>query len=286
MASSSRCSRRNRRDRLSISVLPDQLCDPEPRFPYLHWLFGENSEEDVFSRLADSSSSDTEDNTDSHTANTIIMKEVAAWLALRENDEFWVSRRTNPQETLPTVSQLLARLKHSDCPPPNSLPGTEAFNALIHAIALQLLASCYTPLPSSSSTHLPLFQQKPRKTPVSALRAHAASRFSPAAGHHARAPSETAAWPGLCTGPGPEDALAEAVSRRRRSARSSAFVPGVTASGWTDGGQDVRRGSMVAAGEGWEVRSRSGVVSWPMRSGTWILRVLCCRKEEGGSSVD
>ena len=77
---------------------------------------------------------------------------------------------------------------------------------------------------------------------MTALRAHSLYRLSPAAGHHARPPSETSAWPGLYTGPYPEDTLAETVSQRRRSAkRSSEYIPQFTASGWTDGPNEMTR---------------------------------------------
>ncbi|KAF2625724.1 hypothetical protein BU25DRAFT_371570 [Macroventuria anomochaeta] len=176
------------------------------------------------------------------------MKEVAAWLELREHDEFWVSKsRHAGQIFLPTTSQLLARLKDSESSLPYTGNGAEAFDALVQAIALQLLASCYTFLPASSANHLPLFQQRTGKRLVTALRAHASFRLSPAAGHHARASSETHAWPGLYTGPEPEDTLAETVSQRRRFAkRNSGYVPSFAASGWTDGANDPyrrRRGS-------------------------------------------
>ena len=111
----------------------------------------------------------------------------------------------------------------------------EAFDLLLHGIALQLLASCYTLLPASSASQLPLFRQKTEAKPVTALRLHSQHRFEPAAGHHARASSEAASWLGLHTAPTPEDLLAEAVSLQRRLKRSSDCITRVAASGWTDG---------------------------------------------------
>lgn len=74
---------------------------------------------------------------------------------------------------------------------------------------------------------------------MTALRAHSPYRLSPAAGHHARASSETAAWPGLYEGPSSEEILAEIASKQRRSAkRSSEYIPHFAASGWTDGSND------------------------------------------------
>lgn len=117
----------------------------------------------------------------------------------------------------------------------------DAFESLLNAIALQLLASCRTVLPASSASHLPLFQQRKESMNISALCLHARQRFSPAAGHQARPPSETAAWPGLHEGPSPEDQMVETLARRRRlNKRSGALTPFLTASGWTDGPASAR----------------------------------------------
>jgi hypothetical protein len=71
---------------------------------------------------------------------------------------------------------------------------------------------------------------------VTALRSHSQYRYSPAAGHQARPPSETDAWPGLYTGPSTEENLAQHVSQRRKCRKqSSEYVPHFAASGWTDG---------------------------------------------------
>lgn len=133
-------------------------------------------------------------------------------------------------------------MKDSDFSLAYNPKGTEGFDALVQAIALQLLGSCYTQLPASSASHLPLFQQRTSKKLVTALRAHASYRLCPAAGHQARAPSETSAWPGLYTGPEPEDTMAETVSQRCRSAKhSSEYVPSFAASGWADGTNEPPR---------------------------------------------
>jgi hypothetical protein len=111
----------------------------------------------------------------------------------------------------------------------------DAFEILIRAIALQLLASCYTLLPASSACSLPLLHQKRWSTPISALRLHSQYRFEPAAGHHARASSESASWPGLYAGPTLEDALADAVSRQTSHRYNSEHTLHFSESGWTDG---------------------------------------------------
>jgi hypothetical protein len=106
---------------------------------------------------------------------------------------------------------------------------------LIRAIALQLVASCYTLLPASSSCNLPLLYQRTHSKPISALRLNSQYRFEPATGHHARMSSESASWPWLYAGPTLEDALAELTSRRRAHRRNRDYTPLFTASGWTDG---------------------------------------------------
>jgi hypothetical protein len=146
----------------------------------------------------------------------------------------------------PTANQILLQLKaiHTCTTAPMITAG--GFELLIHAIALQLLASCYTMLPATSACHLPLFQQRNRPTPVTALRLHTQYRFEPAAGHHARSCSEAAPWPGLYTGPASEDKATEVVTLQQRQRRNSYHVPCFAASGWTDGpfspeAQPIRR---------------------------------------------
>jgi hypothetical protein len=92
MTPSSRFFRRIRRDRLSISVVPEQSRDAEPQTPYLHWLFGESSDADFHSRLINDNPDGTDDGTGYSKADAVIMKEVAAWLELRERDEFWATK--------------------------------------------------------------------------------------------------------------------------------------------------------------------------------------------------
>lgn len=105
MLPSSHYSRRTRRDRLSISVIPEQSIDAEPRSPYLHWLFGENSEIDINSRLVEDEPEAVEDGTGYSKTDAMVMREVAAWLELREHDEFWVSKRKHGGKAgLPTHS--------------------------------------------------------------------------------------------------------------------------------------------------------------------------------------
>lgn len=155
---------------------------------------------------------------------------------------------------------------------------------------MQLLASCYTFLPASSANHLPLFQQRTGKKLVTALRAHSSFRLSPAAGHHARASSETSAWPGLYTGRDPEEVLAESVSQKRRSAkRSSEYVPSFAASGWTDGTNDTyrrERGSPSSSSLETNIFTRlicqPSIPRNPHRKHNALFsRILLCKKKKG-----
>jgi hypothetical protein len=134
----------------------------------------------------------------------------------------------------PTANQILLQVKSFHKCTTAPMITADGFELILHAIALQLLASCYTILPVTAC-HLPLFQQRNRSTPVTALRLHTQYRFEPAAGHHARACSETASWPGLYTGPASEHKAAEVVTLQQQQRRNSHYVPCFAASSWTDG---------------------------------------------------
>ncbi|KAF1919349.1 hypothetical protein BDU57DRAFT_138669 [Ampelomyces quisqualis] len=164
-----------------------------------------------------------------------IMSEVADWLQSYYMDAFWTPRGMQPRKLPPTAIQILLQAQNSQDPTRETSIGAKTFDLLLQTIALQLLASCYTHLPATSASHLPLFQQRTRPQSVTALRLHTHYQFEPAAGHHARASSETDCWPGLYPGPMREDRLAEAVSLQRTQRRESAFVPRFAANGWTDG---------------------------------------------------
>ncbi|CAI6335199.1 unnamed protein product [Periconia digitata] len=128
-----------------------------------------------------------------------IVAEIAYFLELMERDEYPYkshSRKINPTlneavNQLITSCNTMASTATSACLPPDHV---------IRLIAVQLLASCYTLLPATSSHSFPLIRQ--RKTPrvITALRLHTYFRYSPAAGYHARDPSETTPWPGLYRG--------------------------------------------------------------------------------------
>lgn len=131
-------------------------------------------------------------------------------------------------------------MKYPDSSLSSIIPdGTSTFDAFVKSIALELLASCFTVIPATSANLLPLFQQRTSNKSVTALHAHALYSFAPAAGHQARAPSESSPWPALYTSPEPEDVLAEALSQRRRSTKqSSEHIPSFAGSGWTDGANE------------------------------------------------
>ncbi|KAI8938636.1 hypothetical protein NX059_004507 [Plenodomus lindquistii] len=108
---------------------------------------------------------------------------------------------------------------------------------LVTLIALQLLASCSTFLPPSSAENLPLYQQRTEHKLVSALQLHTQYCHAPAAGHHARAPSESAPWPGLCALPAATRTLMDRRNHNKRRINGSgyAYTPTFSGSGWTDG---------------------------------------------------
>jgi hypothetical protein len=75
-----------------VNVVLKQSRDTEPQSPYLHWLFVENSEDDINSRLTDATAEGADDGDGYGTAEAVIMKEVAAWLEMCDNDDFWVAK--------------------------------------------------------------------------------------------------------------------------------------------------------------------------------------------------
>ncbi|KAF2729014.1 hypothetical protein EJ04DRAFT_556388 [Polyplosphaeria fusca] len=111
------------------------------------------------------------------------------------------------------------------------MEGSQVPEYVLQFVALQLLASCFTLSAASTADSLPLSQQRKGAEIMTSLRMHSQYRFSPAAGHHARPPSETSSWPGLYTGPSIEDTLADVASQARRSATCSRTHAGA----WSDG---------------------------------------------------
>ncbi|KAF2032096.1 hypothetical protein EK21DRAFT_61541 [Setomelanomma holmii] len=230
-----RHARQRRKDRLNINIVPEDALTPQVRLPYLHWLFGEDGTDCYTTRLLRDDYIDEHGHAEDGKVETIIMGEVTDWIESRHCDAFWAPRTRQPRKVLPTVSQVLRQhenIRHFATPPTS---GHEAFKSLLHAIALQLLASCYTLLPASGAANLPLVQQRRHPERVTALHLQSQYQYEPAAGHHARAPSEVASWPGLFAELKPEDTLAEQVSRKRRLKCSNGYTPRFAAIGWTDG---------------------------------------------------
>ncbi|KAF2477893.1 uncharacterized protein BDR25DRAFT_308742 [Lindgomyces ingoldianus] len=173
----------------------------------------------------------------------MMMGEVADWLDLNGRDVNWISPTRRLRKLVPLPEALISQLSASRSSTPTVVEPTEHPYIFLHFIALQLLASCYTLLPSSSAESLPLCGQKLPELATS-LKLHAQYRFSPAAGHHAPCPSEASPWPGLYYGPCLEERVAEQVSKKRRiqkhlretsSSRSEEPCP--------SGGTDKREGS-------------------------------------------
>ncbi|KAH3978407.1 hypothetical protein HBI56_069620 [Parastagonospora nodorum] len=242
--------RSSRKDRTSINIGPDQSIDTEPILSCLPCLLGEDTECCYSSRLEDVQGQ--QPHASLTKVETAIMGEVADWWQSEYVDEFWAPRNKQQRRMPPTANQILLQARNSKMLSGGLPIGAGTFEILLHAIALQLLASCYTRLPATAS-NLPLFQQRTCPMQITALRLHMRYRFEPAAGHHARASSETAAWPGLYTGPTVEDNLAEMATLRRRQRHSSGRVPCFAASGWTDGssspGEDHGRETSSSSAE-------------------------------------
>ncbi|KAF2787879.1 hypothetical protein K505DRAFT_342576 [Melanomma pulvis-pyrius CBS 109.77] len=207
-------------------------------------------------------------------AQDSIMSEVADWLELNDNDYYWAPRRQLRQKVLFSWDKVIAHLTASSTSSTTTTDSTSS-DALLHLIALQLLASCCTLQRASSATSFPLYQQRGTVRLVTSLKLHSQFRYSPAAGHHARQSSETSSWPGLYTGPSIEDRLAEEVSQRRRfkkrqnDLRSEPHLAILTegkslGNGWSDApapleGEDTRRPSTSSASS--KSASKRGLLS-------------------------
>ncbi|KAH7064262.1 hypothetical protein BKA63DRAFT_169426 [Paraphoma chrysanthemicola] len=228
-----RQSQRTQEEPMSVKTVSKDPSSTDSYSTCLPWLFGDNDGSCITSRLLTDDVHDEDNN--NNEAETAIMGEVADWLQIRHTDAFWASRCKQTRKALPTTSQLATQLKSPNVLTSASCDAAEIFELLLEAIAVQLLASCYTSLPPSSAAHQPLIQQRREAEPVTALRLHSHQRFEPAAGHHARAPSEATPWPGLYAGPELEEVLAEKISENRRLKRSTAYSLRFAASGWTDG---------------------------------------------------
>ncbi|OAK94007.1 hypothetical protein IQ06DRAFT_235039 [Phaeosphaeriaceae sp. SRC1lsM3a] len=82
-----------------------------------------------------------------------------------------------------------------------------------------------------------------RKVPryITALRLHSQHRFEPAAGHHARACSETDAWPSLYKGQSLEEQVVEKVSWQRQENNKKQCAPRSMRNVWIDGTSLLRK---------------------------------------------
>jgi hypothetical protein len=137
--------------------------------------------------------------------NESILKEIKEWFELSEKDGH-ISHSHNLFD--------FERLEESETLFPKHIA-----NLTPKDVAIQLLASCSTEFEYHlRSTTLPtaLYLSKARSNMISSLKMHSYYRLSPASGYHPRDPSPAPAWPGLTTGPSPEEKLAEQVSRRRK----------------------------------------------------------------------
>jgi hypothetical protein len=134
-----------------------------------------------------------------------ILKEINEWFELNEKD------------THLSYSQYFHNLGRRDGR--NTLLPKHIADLTLEDVAIQLLASCFTEIQYHlGSTTLPtaLYMSKTLPSIISSLKMHSHYRLSPASGYHPRDPSPAPAWPGLTTGPSPEERLAERVSRHRK----------------------------------------------------------------------
>ncbi|OCK82003.1 hypothetical protein K432DRAFT_403323 [Lepidopterella palustris CBS 459.81] len=163
----------------------------------------------------------------------IILSGVADWLELNERDNGWAVRRRQLRRFLPTPNEIAAHLTSRPFTTSEAAESPEDSEVLLHLIAIQILASCFTLSHPPSASHMPLYLGKKGPELITSLRLHAQYRFSPAAGHHARNSSRESAWPGLFSGPSIEDRLADEVSRRRLMKKRNTEVTMNKISAWS-----------------------------------------------------
>ncbi|OCL11526.1 hypothetical protein AOQ84DRAFT_373900 [Glonium stellatum] len=213
-----------RNERLNVTILAEQPFAAMFQCPHLHALSEGSSSPYCSADEMDTpwkTSCDPFESSDgskrhSKIADTIL-SEVADWLDLNERDNMWAVRRRHLQRALPTPNEIAAHFATHPQTASSISESAEPSEVLLHLIAIQILASCYTLSQPLGAASLPssLYLSKREPEFITSLRLHTQSRYYPAAGHHARNSSRDSSWPGLYSGPSPEDKLAEEVSRRR-----------------------------------------------------------------------
>lgn len=94
---------RARKDRLSITIVPEQTLDTGFQTPYLTWLFDDLGVHQS-SRLVRDDLLDEQDEAQSFfQAEAAVMSEVSDWLALRDCDKFWAPRNKQPQKVSSSI---------------------------------------------------------------------------------------------------------------------------------------------------------------------------------------
>jgi hypothetical protein len=165
---------RAREDRLSMSIVPEQILDTGLRTPCLSWLFDEDLGDHQNSRLVSDKPLEKQDEVKSCSkADAAVMSKVADWLASRDCDEFWAQRDKQPRKVsssnqcaifsdqysrfLLLVSYLrnqssliLARLLHRVTHPPLTSYSTQSHNNYLRPITLSSLARATTGYQCSS----------------------------------------------------------------------------------------------------------------------------------------
>ncbi|KAF2422419.1 hypothetical protein EJ08DRAFT_725958 [Tothia fuscella] len=153
-------------------------------------------------------------------ATITILREIEDWLDLHDHDGLPASNRYNRSRIKEMDGEIQRR---ATTLLPDITTTLENSASIIHCIAIQLLASCYTTHQISlADSTLPsaLYTNRAKPPMISALRMHSQYRLSPSSGYHARDTSPAPAWPGLYTGPSPEERLAEALTKKRREEQS------------------------------------------------------------------
>jgi hypothetical protein len=146
-------------------------------------------------------------------ANAIILDEIADWCTLNARDERPVPGRGRMVKKEEWVGELL---------PFTDVVDATASTDTLSRIAVQLLASCYTPLQTHATLPSTFYTRRPVSTPPSpqrmqsSLRMHSHYRLSPSSGYHARDTSPAPSWPAVSANQLPEEQLVEESSTVRR----------------------------------------------------------------------
>ncbi|EUC47944.1 hypothetical protein COCMIDRAFT_88529 [Bipolaris oryzae ATCC 44560] len=222
-------------DRLSVEITVARAFDiAKVKGCYSHCTADESNE--YLERIEDDVHQAQDDSIISEDTQRTVSEEVADWLESQECNEFWKAGLRQPRLVIPSARQLARHIKTSTTLQVTPCSGRISFEALLHLIALELLATCYTSSSGSIASCVPLLERCKDTKPTTALRAYSKSLFSPAFGHHTRPSSEIGSFPCLSMGLSLKDKIAEHDSRRRRQQNDQEqHVLDRSGTDWTDG---------------------------------------------------